>query len=285
MKNIPIRHITAAPKGKDIALSFHIRTVRDVLKEKDMTQELHRHDFYYVLALKKGAGTHVIDFTSHKIVDDTVFFIRPGQVHQLTLKAGSTGYLMAFNNDFYHAQDEVSSQLLRKAASVNLYQVGTAGIKKVLSLLSYIWDEYTHQQEGYQEVIKANLSILFIELVRQNTQVTSGKPDSYAQQRLQDFTELLEKRIYTCKQVSQYADMLNLSPYQLNAITKESLGKTGSEVIKEYIILESKRYLLATSNQVNQIAYQLGYEDVSYFIRFFKRHTGFSPEAFRTNFK
>ena len=285
MKNIPVRHITPTPKREPIAATFNIRDVRDVLKGKDMTQELHRHDFYYVLALKKGAGTHAIDFASYNIADHTVFFIRPGQVHQLTLKAGSTGYLMAFNSDFYYAHDHASNQLLRKAGNVNLYQLDSAGMKKVLSILSYIWDEYANQQEGYQEVIKANLGILFIELVRQNTQVASGKTDSYAQQRLQDFTALLEKHIYTRKQVSQYADMLNLSSYQLNAVTKEVLGKTGSEIINEYIILESKRYLLATSSQVNQIAYQLGYEDVSYFIRFFKKHTGYSPEAFRTNFK
>jgi AraC-like DNA-binding protein len=81
--------------------------------------------------------------------------------------------------------------------------------------------------------------------------------------------------------VSFYADLLNLSSYQLNAITKATLGKTCSELINEFIILEAKRTLLATSNQVNQIAYHLGYEDVSYFIRFFKKHTGYSPEAFR----
>lgn len=285
MKNIPVRYIAKTPAGAAIAPRFSIRDVRQVLNGKDMTQDLHRHDFYYVLVLKKGAGTHVIDFTSYKIADNTVFIIRPGQVHQLTLKAGSTGYLMAFNTDFYYGHDAVSNELPRKAGHVNLYQPAASGMKKILSVVNYIWEEYTNQQEGYQEVIKANLGILFIELVRQNTQVVSDKSHLYARQRLQDFTALLEKHIYTCKQVSQYAAMLNLSSYQLNAVTKEALGKTGSEVINEYIILESKRYLLATSSQVNQIAYQLGYEDVSYFIRFFKKHTGYSPEAFRTNFR
>ena len=95
----------------------------------------------------------------------------------------------------------------------------------------------------------------------------------------------METNITNNKQVSQYADMLNISTYQLNAITKTSLNKTPSELINEYIILESKRQLLATSNQVNQIADHLGYDDISYFIRFFKKHTEYSPEAFRNNFK
>ncbi|MBK6938533.1 MAG: AraC family transcriptional regulator [Chitinophagaceae bacterium] len=85
--------------------------------------------------------------------------------------------------------------------------------------------------------------------------------------------------------MSEYASLLNLSPYQLNAIAKQSAGKTVSELINEQIILETKRYLLATSGQVKDIADHLGYEDVSYFIRFFKKQTGYSPEAFRKNFK
>ncbi|WP_052324411.1 helix-turn-helix domain-containing protein [Haliscomenobacter hydrossis] len=78
---------------------------------------------------------------------------------------------------------------------------------------------------------------------------------------------------------------MSLSPYQLNEITKSSVGKTASELINEHIVLEAKKYLLATSNQVKDIADLLGYEDFSYFIRFFKKHTGHSPEAFRHNFK
>ena len=82
-----------------------------------------------------------------------------------------------------------------------------------------------------------------------------------------------------------FAAMMSLSTYQLNAITKQTLGKICSDIINEQIILEAKRHLLATSNQVNQIATLLGYEDISYFIRFFKKHTGYSPDAFRSNFK
>jgi AraC family transcriptional regulator, transcriptional activator of pobA len=122
-------------------------------------------------------------------------------------------------------------------------------------------------------------------LVRQNRISILNSANTYAQQRLDELVELLETQIVTYKKVSQYAKLLNLSSYQLNAITKQTLGKTCSELINEYIILESKRYLRATANQVNQIAYHLGYEDASYFIRFFKKHTAYSPEAFRYKFR
>lgn len=129
--------------------------------------------------------------------------------------------------------------------------------------------------------------IFFIEFVRQspNPKGIPNASKSYSQERFEEFLELLDKHIATHKQLSQYTDLMNLSPYQLNEITKSSIGKTASELINEHVILEAKRYLLATTNQVKDIADNLGYEDTSYFIRFFKKHTGYSPEAFRQHFK
>jgi len=287
MDRIPIRQIKTAQKASDFSESFSIRDVRDLLAGKDMIQDLHRHDFFHILALEKGTGNHEIDFLSYEVCDHSVFFMRPGQVHQLTLKAGSTGYLMEFKTDFYYPHNKVSNQLLRRASKKNLCQLDANKFKKLLSILSSILQEYTDKQEGYHEVIKANMGIFFIELIRhkQNEEVLSNNNTPYNQERLEEFLELLETHVFSQKQVSQYAAILNLSSFQLNAITKATLGKTCSELINEYVVLESKRYLLATSNQVNQIADHLGYEDISYFTRFFKKQTGYSPEAFRNNFK
>jgi len=248
-----------------------------------MVQDHHRHDFFFILALKKGMGSHEIDFTSHKVCDNVIFFMRPGQVHQLKLKAGSTGYLMEFKRDFYFPHDKLSKQLLREVGNRSDCRLEANAFKKLLDTMTAIFLEYTKKRERFEHAIKANLSIFFIELVRnrQYPRRQSNNVTPYMQERLEKFLELLETHIAEKKQVSEYAGMLNLSTYQLNAITKATLDKTCSGLINDHIILESKRYLLATSNQVYQLAYQLGYEDVSYFIRFFKKHTGQTPEAFR----
>ena len=287
MKNIPVRHINAKQNESDFSESFNIRNIHDLLAGKDMVHELHRHDYFFILALKKGNGIHEIDFTPYKVSDNSIFFLRPGQVHQLNLKLGSTGYLMEFNPNFYYPNDTASALMLRKASNKNHCQLDIKRVEKLIQILNYIFQEYSDKQEGYQEVIKANLSIFFMEFIRNRGAINSvtNNNDLYQQERTDELLELFRTHISTHKQASQYAEMLNLSSYQLNAITKITLGKNCSELINDYIILESKRFLLATTNQVNQIAYHLGYEDVSYFIRFFKKHTGFSPEAFRNNSK
>ncbi|WP_276501418.1 AraC family transcriptional regulator [Terrimonas pollutisoli] len=285
MKTIPIRSIKATQKEPVFSGSFSIRDLGDLLGGKDMVQELHRHDFFFLLVLKKGTGSHEIDFTPYKVCDNAVFLMRPGQVHQLTLQAGTTGYLVEFKPDFYSPHDKSSLQLLRRAGNRNFYQPDDDSLRKILAALTSIFREYSGKQESYQQVIKANLDILFIELVRQHHKGPPNNVNPYTQERLDELLALLETHIADYKQVSQYAARLNLTPYQLNAITKATLGKTCSALIDEHIILEAKRYLLATTNQVNQIADHLGYEDVSYFIRFFKKQTGYSPESFRHNFR
>ena len=80
-------------------------------------------------------------------------------------------------------------------------------------------------------------------------------------------------------------EMMHLSYFQINKITKETIGKTCSQIINEQILLEAKRNLLGTPNQIHQIDQNLGYEDTRYFIRFFKKHAGVAPETFRKNFK
>ena len=285
MEHIPVRHIETSQEETNLPEGFSIRKVQVLLDGKNMVQELHRHDFFYVLVLEKGAGHHAIDFEPCEVADRAVFCMRPGQVHALTLHAGSRGYLMQFNAAFGSAYEPAVQQALRRASRQNGYRLNTRAFDKLYAVLDRIFQEYTLQQEGFQAMIKANLSIFLIELDRGPHRERSLAGNRlYEQERLEEFEELLETHAARHKQVAYYAGIMNLSPYQLNAITKATLGKTCSEVISEYILLEARRYLLATSRQVNQIAYQLGYEDTSYFIRFFKKHTGQSPEAFRQNF-
>ncbi|GAA0893449.1 helix-turn-helix transcriptional regulator [Fulvivirga kasyanovii] len=287
MKKIPVRTINEPRFSEGLV----IRSVEELLSGGDMVQELHRHNFFFVLVLQKGKGEHSIDFVPYPVHDCTVFIMRPGQVHQLTLRRGSTGYLMQFNADFYSPVAKPADQVLRKVSGKNHYRFGPDGFDKLMASLSCVFMEHEEKQERYKQVIKANLEIFFIQLLRQghstesSTESSTKAGSSYAQQRLDDLMVLLETHITTCKEVGKYADMMHLTPYQLNAITKETLGKTCSQLINEQIVLEAKRNLLATTNRVNEIALELGYSDTSYFIRFFKKHAGSSPEAYRQNFK
>lgn len=287
MKAIPVRHIASRLTEQNNPGRFSIRNIRQILNGKDLVHVLHKHDFFFVLAVQQGKGMHEIDFISYPVHDSCIFVLRPGQVHQLQLSADSTGFLMEFDLSFYRPKNTIAEHRWRKASSKNYCEVEAARFLKLHSILENIFNEFTKKNEGYIEAIKANMDLFFIEYIRQSRDPENiAKTENvYVQERFEELLALLETNIGSMKNVSDYARLLNLSPYQLNAITKASVGTRVSDMINEQIVLEAKRYLLATSNQIKDVADHLGYEDVSYFIRFFKKHTGHSPEAFRKNFK
>ncbi|WP_212003638.1 AraC family transcriptional regulator [Chitinophaga sp. HK235] len=286
MKEIPVRHIAQSTKETGSSGSFLIRDLSPLLSTADRNWPLHRHSFFYMLVLEKGAGEHVIDFTPYPVSDHSVYWIRPGQVHQLALKKGCSGYLIEFSHDFYSSMEKPASQILRKVSSKHFCAVHLDEFNSLYATLTEIFKEYCDKKERYLEVIRANLEILFIKLLRQSRNPKDlSSSNEYMQERLETFRELITQHVTAHKEVAYYAKALHLTTYQLNAITKATLNQTSSEVISSHIVLEAKRLLLATSEQINQIAWQLGYEDFSYFIRFFKKQTGYSPEAFRHKFR
>ncbi len=78
-----------------------------------------------------------------------------------------------------------------------------------------------------------------------------------------------------------YAQQLNMSIKQLNIIAKSAYNKTVPSLIHERIILDAKKKLQQPDASIKTIAYQLGFEDPSYFSRFFRRYTGYSPNQYR----
>lgn len=283
LQKIPVRHITPINEPSLLG-DFSIRSLDKLLDGKDMLQPLHRHDFFYLLAVENGSGEHAIDFNSYEITNYTLFFMRPGQVHQLHLNSESKGFLIQFSAEFYFPQNKASLLLLRKASIQNHYQLDKQSFSKLKHTLSTIQQEFTTKKEGYTIVVKSSMDVLLVELTRNQKEPITNQ-NLHLQEKFDKFSQLLETHILNHKQVSEYANMMNLSIYQLNSITKLTVGKTCSQVIDEQVILEAKRCILATSNQISQTAYRLGYEDVSYFIRFFKKHTGYTPDSFRQNFR
>ncbi|MFB9097177.1 MULTISPECIES: helix-turn-helix domain-containing protein [Flavobacterium] len=202
------------------------------------------------------------------------------------MKKGSKGYLMAFDTGFYAPDEKLKKEMFITVSRNDYYQLDSETYSRLRLILNCIFSEFFSKKIMFRCIIKANLDLLFITLFRQiqNTDIQTEN-NSYALSFLEKLLELLDIHFYKKKQVTYYADKLNLTVYQLNSITKKTIGKNCSQLINQRILLEAKRNLIATSNQINEISYHLGYNDTSYFIRFFKKQTGLTPETFRQSFK
>ncbi|MCQ4141903.1 helix-turn-helix transcriptional regulator [Chryseobacterium sp. EO14] len=287
MQAIPVRHIKSSIKEPDTSEEFIIWSLSDLLSGKDMVQELHRHSFYFILIIENGTGDHIIDFTPCPVNSQSVHIMRPGQVHELKLQSDCKGYLLQFTDEFCLNYDTETKQILKKISRKDYYLSESDTFEKIVFFMKTIFQEASRKEFKHRYAIRTNLQLFFVELYRQGYSSVDipDEETSYRLERLEVFRELIAEHNSNHKQVRWYAGKMNLTVYQLNSITKTILGKSSSEIINDYILLEAKRYLLATTNQINQISWYLGYEDVSYFIRFFKKHMGYSPEAFRSHFK
>ena len=97
-------------------------------------------------------------------------------------------------------------------------------------------------------------------------------------------TKVLLQEVITINRVESDNDLtgskLNISEKHLNRIVKNCLNKTSSSLIQERVILEAKRMLMHSELNVTEISVALGFNESSYFIRFFKKKTGVTPMGF-----
>lgn len=131
------------------------------------------------------------------------------------------------------------------------------------------------------------LTALLVQVAR-----LAGAPDALTQpepaagsrknRQIEQFKALLDQRFRQHWPVQNYADTLGLTAGQLSRICREVLGMSSLDVINARLVHEAQRELVYTSSSIKQLAGELGFEDDAYFSRFFKRHTGLSPRAFRT---
>ena len=100
---------------------------------------------------------------------------------------------------------------------------------------------------------------------------------------VRDFNYLVELHFREKHAVSDYAALLNKSPKTISNLFGKLSEKTPQQMIQGRIMLEVRRLLRYTDKPVSEIGYEVGYQDIQSFSRFFKKHQGISPSEFRTN--
>jgi AraC family transcriptional activator of pobA len=98
------------------------------------------------------------------------------------------------------------------------------------------------------------------------------------------FKDLLEKSFTGLKNVSAYAQKLHVSEKRLGQATYKVLGKTPKELINARILLEAKRLLVHGNQSIKEIGFQLGFEEPTNFIKYFRKHTNKTPVRFRESY-
>jgi AraC-like DNA-binding protein len=266
---------------------FYLSSFADHLQEHLFIREPHKHNFYIIILITQGSGTHTIDFKKYEVVPGQLFFMIPGQVHSWDLSDDADGFVVFFSAEFYMREFPFrklyhfpffNALLHTSALLINGEQQVT-----LIQTISRLQTEYQGRHLMRQEMISSYLNVLLIQMTRiYRDQNTGSEEQSKELTQLQALENLIEQHYKEHLPVTYYADQLHMSAKHLKEICKRSLGKTTTELIQERLILEAKRLLVHSELTSSQVAAELGYFDSTYFYRFFKKHTGCTPEQFRS---
>lgn len=235
----------------------------------------HKHnDYFEIICLLEGKGTHTIDYIQYPIETPTVFFVRKEQVHHWNIEALPEGYLLLLKKVFVEqSMDNELKNLLARSSALNCLHLKEINTVETLFQLLIFEKDYT--------VIEGILKALLAKIIN------TAQPFSMNAKKSSDmmllFRELLNNTEDLKNNVAYYAEKLNTTPQNLNSISRKTLNLSASKIIAEYIIGEAKRLLIYTENNISEIAYLLNFNDASHFVKYFKGHTAFTPQAFRNN--
>ncbi len=244
----------------------------------------HYHDFFQVtLLLGKGRLMH--DFRETETSGATLFFLSPGQVHTIAPGSRMTGSIVSFTREFLE-EGGADGFLLDlpfffttdRAPWLHLKPGNTPWVKELFRELQ---EEYDKGLAGAGEVFRSLLRILFVRAARWHaveSPVMEGSRQAVLARR---FRQEIERHHHDWLTLEPYARELGVTANHLNDVMRKETGQAAGEHLRLRRLLNAKRQLLHSTLSLSEIGYGLGFEDPSYFSRFFRRYEGMTPAEFR----
>jgi len=281
---LPVYNIESFRTGSK-SLFFDIKLLEQHVRQFEVTHHPHRHDFYLVLFVTQGGGVHTMDFVDYAVKPYSAFFLTPGQVHAWRFTADAKGYVIFFTAAFYRLFQRTRQlsdfPFFHSITSPGCLYLDPQGEDLFTPMLEEMARESLQSEAGRDEILHNYLDIFLLRLARYYRREETEQVSPTLTLQVQKLESYIEAHFRTLKQPRDYANLMNVTPKHLNDICKRGLNKTISELIQERLLLEIKRLLTYSDATIKELAVTLGFQDKSYLMRFFKKHTGLTLDQFR----
>lgn len=261
-------------------LFVNIAPIPVVSQQANYLHAPHRHtQLHQLVWLSAGYTEITIDQTPHLVNSGTLYLIPAGVIHGSSFSRQLDGYVIHFSPDLL-LSSEGQVGLLPGNSGFLAVPFGEAA-HRIQGLFASIETEFRRVSQEKNELIRHYLQIILLEMNRAAGLVQADHHDQASSIFPKRFATLVEQHYATKKQVSDYADLLNITPAYLNELVKRTTGYTAGQIIRNRVILEAKRRFLFSEDTVSEVAQALNYDDVSYFWRLFKKYVNLSPTEFK----
>lgn len=250
-----------------------------------------RKDFYKISLIIGKNKVHYADKIS-VIEDQALFFANPQIPYNWEqVDENQTGFFCIFTDAFFSQYGNLKEYPLFQPGGNPIVPISMELAESLKTVYLKMFDEINSDYAFKYDVLR-NLVFEIIHLaLKTQTVTTSLYSKSNATIRVSSlFLELLERQFpiesisqqINFRSPSEFASQLNVHVNHLNKALKETTGKTTSQIISERIVQEAMILLKQTNWNINEIAWCLGFEELSHFINFFKKNVQLSPKTYRT---
>ena len=261
-------------------LGLEVRAVSMAADKPGENLGIHRDDHYIFILLETGESRIMVDFQVQCLKAPALLYVQPGQVHEYMGSIDASGWFMAADTMWI---GDLFQPVLHKSAALGPLSVTPEQLCSLTGLLKVLEGARNDTGVPYFKPILQSLASAFVGMVAglYAEQAGACKQVLRSNAITISFRQLLSAQYKTLKSPADYASKLNLSLSYLNETVKANTGFPVSYWIQQETMLEARRLLYYSKISIKEIAYQLGYEDPTYFSRLFKKVVGLSPGDYR----
>ncbi|MER9400010.1 helix-turn-helix domain-containing protein [Mesorhizobium sp. M0615] len=226
-----------------------------------------------------GSGTYRIEDQSWDFSAPAVSFVPSTIVHGFSIGPGTDAIVVSVADDALAAIAAHSLLPLDRPVFADSLPQHVAW-KRLAAVLEMIATEYAEAQAGSDKTLPALIAVALSHIARLGPEVkdATGSSDAALARGLR---RLVDAHFRDNWPVDRYVEALATTPHLLDKAAHTVLGSGVKRLIGERRLLEAKRLLLFTVRTVEDIAYEIGFEDPAYFSRFFRERVGQAPAAWR----
>ena len=269
---------------------FNIFKLEPFVADKAQPEPYKRRDLYKIMLVIGNSRVHFAD----KVVEvqkQALSFSNPQIPYKWEhLDNVRDGYFCIFNQHFFHQYGNLNQYAIFQPNGTHIFELTDEQVSKMRIIYERMFEEINSEYLHKYDVLRTLVFELLHFAMKMQPSVKIDMQPVNASQRISTlFLELLERQFpiddnhqaVSLRAASEYANQLNVHVNHLNRAVKETTQKTTSQIIAERILQEAKILLKHSTWNVSEIAFALGFTEVSHFNNFFKKQVRLSPLKFR----
>lgn len=282
MKSIPRYEFYKTKYGEELLIDV---VTLDRIRPYITEHPVHTLTYFDITFITGGFGRFSLEGRQYDLAPGDVIFSNPGEIREWDMERLPQGYalifeeefLLSFFNDPSFIQHLPYFQRNRGSARMNI-----SGIySRIEELIRHIFAEINNEQSKDKHILRALLYEMLMLLSREYSKKCAVPGEKPRNRYADRFAGLVERDFKTCHDTGHYACELCITPNYLNEIVRTNMGISPKCYIQNRIIQEAKILLSYTALSVGEVAERLSFENSSYFIRLFRKHTHLTPLQYR----